>query len=42
MKGVYGIFELAFDSCKRPGRVVACILHERDGKTFDPFIEKIW
>ena len=26
MKGIYGVFELAMDTCKRPGRVVACIL----------------
>ena len=40
MKGVYGVFEVAMDSCKRPGRVLACILPERDGKTFDPFVQK--
>ena len=40
MRGVYGVFEVAMDSCKRPGRVLACILNERDGKTFDPFVQK--
>ena len=40
MKGIYGVFELAMDTCKRPGRVVACIVQERDGKTFDPFVQK--
>ena len=40
MKGVYSVFEVAMDSCKRPGRVLVCILPERDGKTFDPFVQK--
>ena len=40
MRGVYGVFEVAMDSCKRPGRVLACILNERDGKTFDSFVQK--
>lgn len=40
MKGVYSVFEVAMDSLKRPGRVMFCVLPERDGKTFDPFIQK--
>ncbi len=40
MTGVYSVFELAMDSCKRPGRVVACILEERDGKTFEGQVAK--
>ena len=40
MVGVYSVFEVAMDSCKRPGKVMACILPERDGKTFDPFVQK--
>lgn len=26
MKGVYSVFEVAMDSCKRPGRVMFCVL----------------
>ncbi len=40
MTGVYSVFEVAMDSCKRPGRVVACILEERDGKTFEGQVAK--
>lgn len=40
MVGVYSVFEVAMDSCKRPGRVVCCILEERDGKTFDKQVAK--
>ena len=40
MTGVYSVFEVAIDSCKRPGRVVACILEERDGKTFEGQVAK--
>ena len=40
MVGVYSIFEVAMDSCKRPGRVVCCILDEHGGKTFEPHIQK--
>ena len=40
MTGIYSIFEVAMDSCKRPGRVVCCILEERNGKTFEGQISK--
>ena len=40
MTGVYSVFEVAMDSCKRPGRVVACILDERNGKTFEGQVAK--
>ena len=40
MVGVYSVFEVAMDSCKRPGRVVCCILEERGGKTFEKQIAK--
>lgn len=40
MTGVYSVFEVAMDSCKRPGRVVACILEERGGKTFEGQVAK--
>lgn len=40
MSGVYSVFEVAMDSCKRPGRVICCILNERDGKVFEGQIEK--
>ena len=40
MTGVYSIFEVAMDSFKRPGRVVCCILEERNGKTFEGQIVK--
>ena len=35
MTGVYSVFEVAMDSMKRPGRVICCILKERDGKAFE-------
>jgi hypothetical protein len=40
MIGVYGVFEVAMDSCKRPGKVVCCILNERNGKTYEKHIAK--
>ncbi len=40
MTGVYSVFEVAMDSCKRPGRVICCILEERDGKVFEKHILK--
>ncbi len=40
MIGVYGVFEVAMDSCKRPGKVVCCILNERNGKTYESHISK--
>lgn len=40
MVGVYGVFEVAMDSCKRPGRVICCILDEHGGKTFEKHLTK--
>ena len=40
MTGVYSIFEVAMDSCKRPGRVVCCILRERNGLVFEDHMMK--
>ena len=40
MKGVYAVFEVAMDSMKRPGKVIFCVLPERDGKEFEPFLQK--
>ena len=40
MTGIYSAFEVAMDSCLRPGRVVCCILEERNGKTFEGQIAK--
>ena len=40
MTGVYSVFEVAMDSCKRSGRVVCCILSEHDGKEFDKQVGK--
>ena len=40
MRGVYGVFELALDSCKRPGTVICCILNERNGLTYEKHMLK--
>ena len=40
MKGIYSIFEIAMLSCKKPGKLIVCILNERNGKTFDEFVQK--
>ena len=40
MKGVYSVFELAMESLKNPYRVLFCVLTERDGKSFNPFLIK--
>lgn len=39
-KGIYSAFEVAMLSCKNPGSVVCCILNERDGKTYEPHVQK--
>lgn len=40
LKGVYSVFEVAMDSCKRPGRVMFCVLPKRGEKEFEPFLLK--
>ena len=40
MKGIYSVFEVAMDSCKRPGKVMFCVLPQRNGKEFEPFVQK--
>ena len=40
MKGVYGVFEVALDAGRRPGRVIFCALPKRGDKEFDPFVQK--
>lgn len=40
MTGIYSIFEVACDGCKRPDRTIFCVLPERDGKTFEVFLQK--
>ena len=40
MKGIYSVFELAMMSAKEPNKVIAGILTERNGQTFDPFVLK--
>ena len=40
MKGVYGVFELGMDCCKRKENVMCCILDERNGITFEKHMQK--
>ena len=40
MKGVYSIFEIAMLSCKKQDKLIVCFLNERNGLTFDPFVQK--
>lgn len=40
MKGIYSIFEVAQESVKNPDKILFCVLTERDGKIFDPFLLK--